>query len=394
MQEKQLTVNPMPVQITAGALLRQWGPFVLVAFLLLVVAPLTLSEFRLSLMGRFLTFGMVAMSLSLIWGYGGMLCLGQGLFFALGAYAMGMYLKLEASGESLPDFMLWSGVRELPWFWVPFQSPLVAILAAIVVPMLLAGLVGYFIFRSRVQGVYFAIITQAFTLVFSLLFVGQQPYTGGTNGITNISTVFGLPLSDRSTEVTLYIATVICLGAVYLVSRWFTSSRFGRLLVAMRDDETRVRFLGYNPAILKTMVFGVSAGIAGLAGALFIPQVGIISPSAMGVVFSLEIVVWVAVGGRASLTGAVLGALLVNWTKSGLSENFPNFWQYFQGALFIGAVLLFPMGLVGFFQQQLPAFWARRVRRIPSEADVLPRAAAQMEAGVEAVDDHGSRQSA
>jgi len=394
MQEKQLTVKPMPVQITAGALLRQWGPFVLVAFLLLVVAPLTLSEFRLSLMGRFLTFGMVAMSLSLIWGYGGMLCLGQGLFFALGAYAMGMYLKLEASGESLPDFMLWSGVRELPWFWVPFQSPLVAILAAIVVPMLLAGLVGYFIFRSRVQGVYFAIITQALTLVFSLLFVGQQPYTGGTNGITNISTIFGLPLSDRSTEVTLYIATVICLGAVYLVSRWFTSSRFGRLLVAMRDNETRVRFLGYNPAILKTMVFGVSAGIAGLAGALFIPQVGIISPSAMGVVFSLEIVVWVAVGGRASLTGAVLGALLVNWTKSGLSENFPNFWQYFQGALFIGAVLLFPMGLVGFFQQQLPAFWARRVRRIPTEADVRPRAAAQMEAGVEAVDDHGSRQSA
>ncbi len=394
MQEKQLTVKPVPVQITAGALLRQWGPFVLVAFLLLVVAPLTLSEFRLSLMGRFLTFGMVAMSLSLIWGYGGMLCLGQGLFFALGAYAMGMYLKLEASGESLPDFMLWSGVRELPWFWVPFQSPLVAILAAIIVPMLLAGLVGYFIFRSRVQGVYFAIITQALTLVFSLLFVGQQPYTGGTNGITNISTMFGLPLSDRSTEVALYIATVICLGSVYLVSRWFTSSRFGRLLVALRDDETRVRFLGYNPAILKTMVFGVSAGIAGLAGALFMPQVGIISPSAMGVVFSLEIVVWVAVGGRASLTGAVLGALLVNWTKSGLSENFPDFWQYFQGALFIGAVLLFPAGLVGFFQQQLPAFWARRVRRIPTEADVRPQAAAQMEAGVEAVDDHGSRQSA
>ena len=364
------------------------------AVLLLVVAPLTLSEFRLSLMGRFLTFGMVAMSLSLIWGYGGMLCLGQGLFFALGAYAMGMYLKLEASGESLPDFMLWSGVRELPWFWVPFQSPLVAILAAIIVPMLLAGLVGYFIFRSRVQGVYFAIITQALTLVFSLLFVGQQPYTGGTNGITNISTMFGLPLSARSTEVALYIATVVCLGAVYLLSRWFTSSRFGRLLVALRDDETRVRFLGYNPAILKTMVFGVSAGIAGLAGALFMPQVGIISPSAMGVVFSLEIVVWVAVGGRASLTGAVLGALLVNWTKSGLSENFPDFWQYFQGALFIGAVLLFPAGLVGFFQQQLPAFWARRVRRIPTEADVRPQAAAQMEAGVEAVDDHGSRQSA
>jgi urea transport system permease protein len=341
---------------------------VLVGVLLLVVAPLLLSDFRLSLMGRFLAFSMVAMSLGLIWGYGGMLCLGQGLFFALGAYAMGMYLKLEASGDSIPDFMLWSGLRELPWFWVPFSSPFFAIIAAVLIPMALATLVGYLIFRSRVQGVYFAIITQALTLIFALLFVGQQPYTGGTNGMTNLSTIFGLPLSAQSTQLTLYIVTVLSLGAVYLLSQWFIHSRFGRLLVAMRDDENRVRFLGYNPAILKTMVFAVSAGIAGLAGALFVPQVGIISPSMMGVVFSLEIVVWVAVGGRGYLAGAILGALLVNWAKSGLSESFPDIWSYFQGALFIGAVLLFPSGLVGFFKEQVPALWARARRQEPQQA--------------------------
>jgi urea transport system permease protein len=345
-----------------------WGLFVLVGVLLLVVAPLLLSDFRLSLMGRFLAFSMVAMSLGLIWGYGGMLCLGQGLFFALGAYAMGMYLKLEASGDSIPDFMLWSGLRELPWFWVPFSSPFFAIIAAVLIPMALATLVGYLIFRSRVQGVYFAIITQALTLIFALLFVGQQPYTGGTNGMTNLSTIFGLPLSAQSTQLTLYIVTVLSLGAVYLLSQWFIHSRFGRLLVAMRDDENRVRFLGYNPAILKTMVFAVSAGIAGLAGALFVPQVGIISPSMMGVVFSLEIVVWVAVGGRGYLAGAILGALLVNWAKSGLSESFPDIWSYFQGALFIGAVLLFPSGLVGFFKEQVPALWARARRQEPQQA--------------------------
>lgn len=399
MQEKQLLVTPLAGPVPFRAFLREWGPFVLAAVLLLIVAPLTMSDFRLSLMGRFLAYGMVAMSLGLIWGYGGMLCLGQGLFFALGAYAMGMYLKLEASGEKIPDFMLWSGLRELPWFWVPFHSPIVAILAAVLVPMLLASLVGFLIFRSRVQGVYFSIITQALTLVFSLLFIGQQPLTGGTNGITNISTIFGLPLSAKSTQLALYFATAIALGGMYLLSRWFTSSRFGRLLVAMRDDETRVRFLGYDPAILKTMVFSVSAGIAGLAGALFMPQVGIISPTAMGVVSSLEIVIWVAVGGRASLGGAVLGALVVSWARSGLSESFPNFWQYFQGALFIGAVLLFPMGIVGFFQQQLPAFWARRMQGIPAETPARPLVAPPREMGVETVavetgEERSSRRSA
>lgn len=349
--------------------------------------PLTLSDFRLSLLGRFLAFGIVAISLGLIWGYGGMLSLGQGLFFALGAYAMGMYLKLEASGGKLPDFMLWSGLRELPFFWQPFYSPIFAILAAIIVPMLLAGLLGFFIFRSRVQGVYFSIITQALTLVFSLLFIGQQPYTGGTNGITNLSTIFGFRLSDNSTELALYYATVICLGGVYLLCHWFTTSRFGRLLVAMRDDENRVRFLGYDPALLKTLIFAVSAGIAGLGGALFVPQVGIISPTAMSVVPSVEMVIWVAVGGRDSLGGAVLGTLIVNWAKSGLSETFPAFWQFFQGALFIAVVLLFPHGLVGFVRSTLPSWWARlrQLRQRPSVEQA--RSPASLEAGIEQVEE-------
>lgn len=334
----------------------------IVAALLLLVAPLLLSDFRLTLLGKFLTYAIVAISLGLIWGYGGMLSLGQGLFFALGAYAMGMYLKLEASGDKLPDFMVWSGLDMLPFFWQPFSSPIVALLAAVGVPMVLAGLVGFLIFRSRIQGVYFAIITQALTLIVSLLFVGQQPYTGGTNGITNLSTIFGFSLASQSTQRVLYYVTVICLGAVYLFCTWLTSSRFGRLLVALRDDENRVRFLGYNPALIKTLVFALSAGIAGLAGALFIPQVGIISPSAMGVVPSLEIVIWVAVGGRGALSGAVLGALLVNWAKSRFSESFPDVWQYFQGALFIGVVLLFPSGLVGFLGDTLPRLWLRLAR--------------------------------
>jgi urea transport system permease protein len=338
-------------------------PFVCSAVLLLVVAPLLLSDFRLSLLGKFLAFAIVAVSLDLIWGYGGMLSLGQGLFFGLGAYAMAMYLKLEVAGTQLPDFMVWSGRTELPAFWRPFYSPLFAIVAAIGVPMFLAALVGYLTFRSRIQGVYFALITQALTLIASILFIGQQPFTGGTNGITNLSTIFGHSLADNRTQLVLYLATVGCLGGVYLLCRWLTTSRFGHLLIAMRDDENRVRFLGYNPVVLKTVVFALSAGLAGLAGALFVPQVGIISPAAMGVVPSLEIVVWVAVGGRGTLAGAIVGALLVNWGKSGLSESFPTVWQYFLGALFIGTVLFFPMGIVGGIKRWRDTSWMRLVRR-------------------------------
>ncbi len=327
-----------------------WGPLLLLS-LLLLLAPLLLSDFRLSMLAKFLTYAIVAVGLDLLWGYSGMLSLGQGLFFALGAYAMGMYLKLEASGSKLPDFMVWSGLDTLPLFWEPFRSPVVAILAAVIIPAVMAGMIGFLVFRSRIQGVYFSIITQALTMIVGLLFVGQQPYTGGTNGITNLSTIFGFALADHHTKVGLYLITVVVLALVYLTGRWIIGSRLGRLLVAMRDDENRVRFLGYNPVLLKTLVFALAGGMAGIAGALFIAQVGIISPSAMGVVLSIEMVVWVALGGRATLIGPIVGAILVNWAKSSLSEGFPNIWQYFLGALFVGVVLLFPDGLAGIVRQ-------------------------------------------
>lgn len=345
--DKPLSVGSTSTSKGVGVLL-QWVPILLVA-VILAAAPEFLSDFRLSLLGRFLTYAIAAIGLNLIWGYGGMLSMGQGLFFGLGAYAMGMYLKLEASGTQLPDFMSWSGLEKLPIFWEPFRSPVFAIGAAILIPALLAVLIGYPIFRSRTRDVYFSIITQALTLIVSILFIGQQPYTGGTNGLTNFSTIFGTPLIMTSNA--LYFASAIALILVYILCRWLVGSRFGKILVAMRDDEDRVRFLGYNPSVLKTIVFAISAAIAGLAGALFVPQVGIISPSAMGVVPSIEMVVWVALGGRGMLFGAIIGALAVNYAKSYLSETFPVFWQLLMGALFIGVVLLFPKGIMGYLTE-------------------------------------------
>ncbi len=321
------------------------APAVMLAVLL--VAPAVLSEFRIALLGKFLTFAMLALSLNLIWGYAGMLSLGHGVFFGLGGYAMAMYLKLESAGGKLPDFMFWSGLTELPIFWAPFKYAWFAIPMTFIVPAMVAGGLGYLVFRSRITGVYFALITQALALIISILFIGQQGYTGGTNGITNYTTIFGYSLHAPSMQLILYYASVVALTAAYLLCWWLISSRLGRLLVAMRDDENRVRFSGYDPAVLKTLVFSLSAGIAGVAGALFTPQVGIISPTMMGIVPSIEIAIWVAVGGRGALLGAVIGALVVNGAKSGLSESFPAVWQYFLGLLFIGAVLLFPSGVMG-----------------------------------------------
>ncbi len=352
---------------------QQRGLFIGV-MLLLLLAPPFLSDFRLNLLGKFLTFALLALGLDLIWGYGGMLSLGQGLFFALGAYTTAMYLKLEASGSHLPDFMSWSGLESLPFFWQPFHSPIFALAAAILLPTCLAALIGYLVFRSRTRGVYFSIITQALTLIMSILFIGQQPYTGGTNGITDLSTVFGFSRTAQTTQTVIYLITVVCLGGAFLLCRWLTQSRFGRLLVAMRDDEDRVRFLGYDPVLLKTLVFALSAALAGLAGALFIPQVGIISPSAMGVVPSIEIVVWVAVGGRGTLAGAILGALLVSWGKSAFSETFPTIWQYFMGAMFISTVLLFPKGVLGYLSvgaARLKAWLAQRRGPAPAQPDAV-----------------------
>jgi urea transport system permease protein len=330
-----------------------WTGFVVLGGIFLFVLPNVLSIFQLNILGKFLTFAIAAIGLDLLWGYTGMMSLGQGFFFGVGAYCAGMYLNLEAVGDKLPDFMGLYGVTELPWIWQPFQSPVFAIAAAILLPMLIAGILGYMLFRSRIQGVYFAIVTQAFTAIIALLLVGQQKYINGTNGITEMKTIFGYSLAENNTKIGLYVATVLVLAVVYLFSRWLINSRYGRVLIAVRDDEERVRFIGYNPVFVKTVVFVIAAGIAGIAGALFTPQVGIISPKQLDIQPSIEIVIWVAVGGRGTLFGALLGALTVNIGKSTISSINPDIWQLIMGALFLGVVLLFPKGIVGSAQDAI-----------------------------------------
>lgn len=329
---------------------REFAPY-LIAGLLLFLAPQILSDFRLNLFAKYLTYAILAIGIDLLWGYTGMLSLGQAVWFGLGGYAMAMYLKLVASGDRIPDFMNWSGLESLPWFWEPFRYAWFAIPAAVFVPGALAYLLGILVFRSRVKGAYFAIVTQALALILSIFFVGQQQYSGGTNGLTNYTDLFGLDLSEQGTQHILYYVTVGFLGLTFLAATWMTRSRLGRLMIAIRDDEERVRFAGYNVAAMKAFVFAVSAAMAGLAGALFVPQVGIISPANLGIVPSIEFVLLVAVGGRGTLTGAVIGAIIVSWARSTLSEEFPNTWQYFYGALFVGAVVLFPGGIVGSYRK-------------------------------------------
>lgn len=331
-----------------AARVRANAGFAVCAVLALVAAPALLSDFRLSLLAKFLCFAIIAIGIGIAWGNGGMLVLGQGLFFGLGAYCMGMHLKLAEAGEGqLPDFMTWSGVETLPALWEPFRSAWFAIFAAIALPVLIAALLGLLVFRNRVRGPYFAILTQALAAAFVILLVGQQGLTGGTNGLTNVSTFFGLTLAEPADRRTLYLIVAVALGAVYLLARQLLASRYGRLLLAVRDGEDRVRFLGYSPTRIKVIAFAAAAGIAGVAGALFVPVVGIVSPANLGVVASIEMVIWAAVGGRASLPGVVAGAVLVNLAKTEFSESAPAAWLYFQGALFVLVVAFLPQGLAG-----------------------------------------------
>lgn len=327
---------------------RRWIGFATSAAALLVVAPAFLSDFRLGLLAKFLCFAIIAVGISLAWGHGGMLVLGQGIFFGLGGYSTAMFLKLaEAPPGQLPDFMSWSGVESLPLLWQPFQHAWFAIAAAILVPVGLAALLGLLVFRRGVRTAYFAILSQALAAAFVILLIGQQGLTGGTNGLTNFSSFFGLTLAEPASQRILYFAVVVAFGLVYLLARQLVASRYGRLLLAVRDAETRVRFLGYDPTTIKVVAYAAAAGMAGLAGALFVPIVGIISPALLGIVPSLEMVVWVAVGGRASLAGAALGAVLVNYAKTGLSERWPASWTYLQGLLFVLVILVAPKGLAG-----------------------------------------------
>ncbi len=335
-------------KVAGGAAGRRRLAFLLVGLLVLVVAPALMSGFRLALLAKYLCYAIVAVGIDLAWGHGGMLTLGQGVFFGLGGYSMGMFLKLQEAGPGeVPDFMSWSGIEKLPLLWKPFSHAWVALPAAILMPMALAAGLGLLIFRQRVRGAYFAILTQALAAAFAILLIGQQGLTGGTNGLTNVTQIFGYDLSDPVNQRSLYLVTATCLGAIYLLARQLVASRFGRLLIAVRDGEDRARFLGYNPAIIKAVAFSASAGMAGLAGALFVPVVGIISPALLGIVPSLEMLIVVAVGGRATLAGAVLGAVLVNYAKTRVSEEFASGWIYVQGALFVVVIAYAPNGLLG-----------------------------------------------
>jgi len=329
------------------------------AALLVIILPLILDPFRLNMVGKYLTYAFVAIGLVMCWGKAGILSLGQGVFFGLGGYCMAMFLKLEASTPEataiqstpgIPDFMDWNQLTALPWFWEPFHSFSFTLLAVIGVPVLLAFVIGLAMFTRRVGGVYFAIITQAIAAVLTILIIGQQGFTGGVNGITDLQTLNGWDIRTDEAKTTLYF---ICVGMLFLclfVARFVQNRKLGRILVAMNAQETRVRFSGYDVAAFKIFVFCLAAAFAGVGGAMFTLIVGFMSPSFIGIVASIEMVIFCALGGRLSILGAVYGALLVNAAKSGFSESFPELWPFAMGALFIGVVLAFPNGMAGLYQ--------------------------------------------
>lgn len=331
-----------------------------VIFFLAVFLPLVLDIFRLNLVGKYLSYAFVAVGLVLCWGYGGILSLGQGIFFGLGGYCMAMFLKLEASDPEttaiqstpgIPDFMDWNQLTELPWFWVPFDNFAFTLVAVLLVPTLFAFIIGVAMFKRRVSGVYFAIITQAVAAILTILIVGQQGLTGGVNGITDLRTMLGWDIRDDSSKYILYYLCIALLVACILVARFITNSKVGKLLLALKDKEDRVRFSGYDVANFKIFVFCVAAAFSALGGAMFTLQVGFMSPSFVGIVPSIEMVIFTAVGGRMSLIGAVYGTLLVNYGKTFFSESFPELWLFLMGALFIGVVMAFPNGIAGIYQQ-------------------------------------------
>jgi urea transport system permease protein len=335
--------------------LRRWLPWLLIVVAALVL-PVLLPPFRLNLLGRFLSLGIVALGVDLIWGYTGLLSLGQGIFFALGGYALAMYLQLkELEPGTVPEFFSLYGVKELPAFWQPFSSPVFTLIAIWVIPALVAGLLGYLVFRNRIKGVYFSILTQAALLVFFNFFNGQQKLINGTNGLkTSTARIFGELVGSDAMQRNLFWLTVVFAVAAFLLCRWLTAGRFGDALIAIRDDEPRLRFTGYNPTAYKTVVFAVAGALAGVSGALYTVQSGIVSPQYMAVPFSIEMVIWVAVGGRGTLVGALLGAVLINYAKSLVSEALPETWLFIQGGLFLLVVLALPDGLVGWWRQGGP----------------------------------------
>jgi urea transport system permease protein len=362
----------------------QWAVLCALGLLLLLAVPLLnlavpetsalhLPNYLVPLFGKFMCYVLVAIAMDLLWGYTGILSLGQAVFFAAGGYAMGMYLmrsigKQGVYRSELPDFMVFLDWKELPWFWKPFHSFTVACSAALLVPAVIALAFGFLAFRSRIRGVYFSIITQALTYALMLLMFRNDTGFGGNNGMTDFKSIAGHALSEQSTKVGLYLVTSLAVLLSYLGCRYIVTSKAGRVLLAIRDQESRVMFVGYSPVTYKLFAWTVAAVLSGLAGALYVPQVGIINPSELAPANSIEIAIWVALGGRGTLVGAALGALIVNGVKSYLTVAYPEFWLFFLGALFVLVTLFLPNGVLGLLQRR-----ARPSRKVASPAGETPQ---------------------
>lgn len=336
--------------------------FAVLIAVIFIVLPIALDGFRLNLFGKYLTYAFVAVGLVLCWGMGGILSLGQGVFFGLGGYCMAMFLKLEASTPEntsiqstpgIPDFMDWNQLTALPAWWEPFNSLFLTLIAVVLVPVVFAFIIGVAMFRRRVGGVYFAIITQAFAAILTILIIGQQGFTGGVNGITDLRTLKGWDIRSEEAKEILYFVNGGLLIVCLVIAQYVRKSKLGRLLIAMRDQEDRVRFSGYDVASFKIFIFCLGAAFAAVGGAMFTLQVGFMSPTLVGIVPSIEMVIFCAVGGRLSILGAVYGALLVNWAKTSLSESFPELWLLGLGGLFIAVVMVFPNGLAGVYAEHV-----------------------------------------
>jgi urea transport system permease protein len=323
-----------------------------------VDSVLHVSTFTVTLLGKYLAFGLLALAVDLIWGYAGILSLGHGAFFALGGYAMGMYLMRQIGDRGvygnpdLPDFMVFLNWQELPWYWSGFESFGFAMLMVVLVPGLLAFVFGWLTFRSRVTGVYLSIITQALTYALMLAFFRNEMGFGGNNGLTDFKDILGYSLRADSTRIALFAASATAVGLGYLVCRWITRSKLGRVLIAVRDAEDRTRFVGYKVEYFKLLVWVISAALAGIAGALYVPQVGIINPGEFSPLNSIELVIWVAVGGRATLFGAIVGALLINYCKTWFTGALPELWLFFLGAIFVLSTMFLPRGIAGLLDRK------------------------------------------
>ncbi|MGR4870963.1 urea ABC transporter permease subunit UrtC [Variovorax sp. LARHSF232] len=349
-----------------------WTAFFVALIALCALAPLLnlwvpagsafhMSDYAVALVGKIMCYAICALAMDLIWGYTGILSLGHGLFFALGGYMMGMYLMRQIGRDGnykseLPDFMVFLDWKELPWHWALSDSFVATLILIVAVPGLLAFVFGFFAFRSRIKGVYFSIITQAMTFAAMLLFFRNETGFGGNNGFTDFKRILGIPAATQEMRMTLFVLTGLTLLGFFLFAKWLIGSKFGRVLQAIRDAETRVMFSGYNPLPYKLTIWVISAMMCGVAGALYVPQVGIINPSEMSPAASIEIAIWTAVGGRASLVGPIVGAFIVNGAKSWLTVAAPEFWLYFLGALFIAVTLFLPDGIVGLVKK-LAARW-------------------------------------